>query len=187
SRNAPIGGASFARVRAHCAPNAASNARLAYMIEDLEHLSLAALRARFSELAAPDAAALTGPWRGAFIGPAWLRAVAPRGLALVGLRGWLGKEIAGEKGEAANLVRRGGALARVLPMRLSEAPSLWDGRPCARLSYPRGSPAHWPWVVDELRTLDARRLLGLSFLDLRLARRSPLPFLLVRAEASEAR
>lgn len=155
------------------------------MIEDLERLSLASLRARFSELASPRPATLVGVWRGAFIGPAWLRALAPRGLALVGLRGWIGKEVLDDKGAAANLVRRGGALARVPPMRLAEAPSLWDGRPCARLSYPKGSPAHWPWVVDELRALDGRRLLGLSFLDLPLARRSPLPFLLDRAETAD--
>ena len=139
--------------------------------------SLRGFRRLFITLPVPDAATLSGTFRAEFVGPGWLRKIAPTALVLGGLGGWWGKQFAGD-GRGTNIVHRDGVLAPVMPVDLGLADSLIDRRPCVAVTYPAGSPFPWPWVVDELRFLDDDTLLGLTLLNLRGARRVAFPFLL---------
>jgi hypothetical protein len=60
----------------------------------LNRKSLGAFPALFATLAPPGLDSLPGYYRGEFVGPSWLRAIAPRGLGLIHLGGWWGKELA---------------------------------------------------------------------------------------------
>ena len=131
----------------------------------------------FTSLPAPAAESLTGIWQAEFVGPAWLRLSASPALAIGGLARWRGKEFT-EPGRAVNLVRRGETLARVLPMVVTAAPSLVDGKPGVSLGYPPGSPFPWPWIVDEVRRLDVETLLCMTVVALRWLPRLAFPFLL---------
>ncbi|MDX2006554.1 MAG: hypothetical protein SFU83_14875 [Meiothermus sp.] len=137
--------------------------------------SLGAFRRIYSALEAP--AAVRGLYRSEFVGPSWLRLVAPRGLVILGLGGWCGKEF-GPDGSGVNLLRRGGAVRRGFPVEVAPAPSRVDGRPCLAVTYPPVNPWPWPSVVDELRQLEPGTLLGLTFFRIGPAAHLPLPFLL---------
>ncbi len=100
---------------------------------DIARESLGRLRRLFTSLPAPDT--LTGVCRAEFVGPAWLRALAPPSLALGGLAGWWGKAFDG-RGGAVNIVVRDGTQRRVLPMTIARVPSLIDGIPGLTLGYP---------------------------------------------------
>jgi len=142
-------------------------------------MDLSAYAQAFKRLSAPSEPELHGRFRAEFIGPAWLRLTAGPSVALAGLRHWWGKELSGP-GPAYNLVERRGSMVRTLPMQLGLAGSLVDGRTCAALRYGPESPRPWPHVVDELRTLDEGRLLGMTVIDVPLLRALAFPFLLVR-------
>lgn len=129
----------------------------------------------FATLTAPQT--LVGTFKAEFTGPAWLRAVAGPGLWPLGLGGWCGKQFAAD-GSGMNLVKRGGTVQRVFPIQLVSAPSLVDGRPCISVRYRPENPFPWPHVVDELRWLDEKTLLGLTLVNAAPLRRWPLPFLL---------
>ena len=77
-----------------------------------------------------------------------------------------------------NLVQRKGELRRIYPIRLVPSTSLLDGKPCLSVHYEAECPFPWPYVVDELRWLDASTLLGMTFVDRNPLRKLPLPFLL---------
>lgn len=141
--------------------------------------SLAYFRALFAALPPLEPGVLSGTYRAEFVGPRWLRWLAPRGLALLGLRGWCGKAF-DAAGQAINLVQRDGGIARVLPMHVGVAPSLVDDKHGVRLCYPPGSPLPWPWVVDELRPLPSGTLLALTLTTPGWLPRIPLPFILQR-------
>jgi hypothetical protein len=142
---------------------------------DITHESLSGLRRLFTSLPAP--ATLTGVYRAEFVGPGWLRVLAPPSLALGGLAGWWGKAFDG-KGRAVNIVVRDGTQRRVLPMTVARVPSLIDGMPGLTLSYPKGSPFPWFWVVDELRRLDEHTFLCMTVIKLRGLRKLAFPFVL---------
>ncbi len=135
----------------------------------------------FFSLAPPEISALTGVYRAEFVGPGWLRTLAPLALALGGLRGWWGKAF-GEQGDAINIVERGGIQRRVLPMTVVTAPSLLDGKPAVTLHYPPGSRFPWYWIVDELRRLDETTLLCVTLVNLSWVPKAAFPFLLQRVE-----
>jgi hypothetical protein len=139
--------------------------------------SLGHYRQIFTSLPMPAPESLTGVWQAEFVGPAWLRLSAPPALAIGGLARWWGKEFT-EPGRAANLVRRGADLARVLPMVVTAAPSLLDGKPGISLGYPPGSPFPWPWIVDEVRRLDEQSLLCMTVVNVRWLPKLAFPFLL---------
>ena len=139
--------------------------------------SLRGFRRLFITLPTPDAATLSGHFRAEFVGPDWLRKIAPAALALGGLGGWWGKTFATD-GRGINLVRRERHIAPIMPVYLGLADSMIDRRPCLAVTYPAGSPFPWPRVVDELRFLDNDTLLGLTLLNLRGLRRVAFPFLL---------
>lgn len=146
-------------------------------LEDLNHLSLSVFKPLFSSLPTPELADLQGVYRAQFTGPAWLRRMAPPGLALGGLGGWWGKRFTGE-GRGLNLVLRGGELLECLPFHLAQAPSFVDGKPALAVHYDPGSPFPWNLVIDELRWFGERTLLGMTLATPSLLNRLPLPFLL---------
>ncbi|WP_346765111.1 hypothetical protein [Rhodococcus sp. BL-253-APC-6A1W] len=146
--------------------------------------SLGRLRTRFSELRAPAPADVQGTYRAVFVGPALLRAVAPRAIALGGMRGWHGKRFDGAGG-AVNVLRDGdGTLRDSLPATISTDASWLDGSEALVVSYgtgPQGSaPVPWRWVRDEFRALDDGTLLGLTFVAGPWSRLAASPFALVR-------
>lgn len=144
-------------------------------LTDITRESLVRLRRQFSSLAAPDS--LAGVYRAEFVGPAWLRILAPPALALGGLAGWWGKVFDG-RGSAANIIVRGGTQQQVLPMMAVHAPSLIDGVAGITLIYSKGSPFPWPWIVDEVRRLDNQTLLCITVVRPRGLRWLAFPFVL---------
>lgn len=152
-----------------------SSSALAHRVD--EHGSLATFTAFFAQLPSPQESLLQGRFRAHFVGPGWLRRIAPSAIMLSGLGGWWGKELSGFA-EAHNLVLRRQALNKSHAMLLSQAPSIIDGKPCAQLRYHSGFP--WRWVVDELRVIDDNTLLGMTLANAPLLRRLAFPFLLER-------
>ncbi len=152
--------------------------------------SLGRLRARFTELSAPAQDEVRGTYRAVFVGPAILRAVAPRAIALAGMRRWYGKRFDGA-GEAVNLVRdAGGTVRDILPTRTFVDTSWLDGGDALIVSYgadPRqAAPVPWRWVRDEFRTLDDGTLLGMTFAGGAWSRIAASPFVLVRDDSASA-
>jgi hypothetical protein len=148
--------------------------------------SLRALQRAFRDAPAPELAAFVGLHEGEFVGPTWLRCAATLTLCLFGMPGWSGKAFRPRKTDAdalegENLVRRQGRLVPSIPVRARIAPSGVDGRPALVLSYPPDARFPWPRVRDELRPLDERTLLGLTF-GVPLAPRGGAPFLLRHRE-----
>lgn len=146
-----------------------------------EHLlrqgSLAFYRTLFASLSPPTLSSVTGIYQADFVGPSWLRTIAGPGLYPLGLGGWWGKSFDG-RGQGSNIICRNGQLSPKMPVTLAERPSAIDGRSCLAVNYPPESPFPWPWVVDELRSLDAKRLLGMTLFASGLLKGVALPFLL---------
>lgn len=149
--------------------------------QTLNRLPLRAFPGLFATLVAPAPQRVPGFYRAEFVGPGWLRAIAPRGLVLIHLGGWWGKELR-EDGAGFNLVRRGERLERRFTVRVATACSLIDGKPAIAVRYGADTPLPWPYVVDELRGLDDDSLLGMTIADASMLRGLPLPFLLHRTE-----
>ncbi|GAA2732925.1 hypothetical protein [Actinocorallia aurantiaca] len=149
--------------------------------------SLRALRAAWSTLAAPALTDFEGDFQASFVG-APLRAIAPRGLALVGLPRWYGKRFTppqpgADAVQGVNLLNaRDGGLEETLPMTATIGASLSDGRPALIVAYSVDSRLPWRWVRDEFRVWDPGTFLGMTFVDLPPARRAGgTPFMLTRA------
>lgn len=139
-------------------------------------------QALFAALLPP--AGLQGIWRAEFVGPGWLRALAPPGMALSPLRGWVGKRF-DATGQGANLVRRGGRIQAIVVMQQVARVSRIDGLPVLASQYAADAPWLLRGVADEFRQLDADCLLGLMTVDRPGLRGLALPFLLHRV-ADEA-
>ena len=148
-------------------------------LSNLNHLPLNGFPELFHALTPPAMDEMHGRFRADFVGPAWLRRIAPPGLAPLGLGGWWGKTFDG-RGQGMNIVRRQGQLVEVIPIRLKEADSLVDGRPGLAITYPPGTRFPWPIVIDEVRWLDDATLLGLTLVTKAGLHRLALPFLLQR-------
>jgi hypothetical protein len=133
----------------------------------------------FAALAPPSRDSLVGRFQGEFVGPWWLRHGAPVLLAVLGMRGWWGKDFSA-RGEGLNLVRRREGLRPAVPVVLREAPSRVDGQRGVQVEYPPGCAWYWRLFVDELRWLEGETVLAMSRLELPLLRRLRLPFLLHR-------
>ena len=154
------------------------------MADLVQHRSVRALQRAFREAPAPELVALVGRHEAKFAG--WLRLVGPLSMSLTGMHGWWGKQFrrrADEEDslEGENLLLRQERILTSIPMTARIAPSRLDSRPALQISYP--PDARWPHrrVKDELRPLDERTHLGLSF-GLPLAPRGGAPFLLYRRE-----
>jgi hypothetical protein len=152
--------------------------------KSLNQRSLASFKPLFASLVPPELASLRGIFQAELVGPAWLRRISPIAIALGGMRGWWGKVFDGTP-SANNLVCRDGRVQRSLPLTLTEAPSLVDGRPGITTRY-IGCPFPWPFVVDELRWLDETILLGMMIVNVALLRALAFPFLLRRQDSSLA-
>jgi hypothetical protein len=149
----------------------------------LNQLSLADIRDLFRTLDAPSPDSLSGLYRGAFVGPGWLRSSAGPLLTITGLGGWWGKEVSPDAGRAVNLVRRQGEYQRIFPMYFVQQLSFLDGKPGLVLRYQKDNPFPWPIIVDELRRLDAETMLCMTLVDLPTLRRQTFPFILQSQEA----
>jgi hypothetical protein len=131
----------------------------------------------FAVLDPPPAESLRGVYKGSFVGPGWLRWLAGPLLAVSGLGGWWGKDF-DDRGNAINLVMRQGHMQRRYPMLLNPGLSRLDRQPGLALRYAPDNPLPWPWIVDELRSLQPGLLLGMSMLRSPVLRWLALPFLL---------
>lgn len=143
----------------------------------LNQLSFSQFRPLFSTLTVPPTVSFQGVYRGSFVGPGWLRALAGPALALNGLGGWSGKRFQTD-GSAHNLVQHAGVLEERFPMRLLAVDSALDGLPTLALHYDRGNPFPWPRIVDEIRQLDPGAYLGMTYLNWSGLRQLAFPFLL---------
>jgi hypothetical protein len=144
---------------------------------DLNILSLSQFRLIFKSLSAPAVDSLPGKYRAAFVGPAWLRASAGPALAVSGLGGWWGKEFYAN-GTAINIVLRAGSYGTRFPMKFVQARSFIDQKDGLALQYQHGNPFPWMYIVDELRRIDAERLLGMTIANLPGLRGLAFPFIL---------
>jgi hypothetical protein len=144
------------------------------------------LIARFRALPAPALDALVGTHEAVFVGPAALRAVAPRAIALAGMPRWYGKRFGRGPDDrtlaGVNLLRRAdaGGLEERHPMTATVAPSWLDDAPALVVSYGSGGPVPWRWVRDEFRCADAQTLLGLTLVLSPRSRLLAVPFALER-------
>jgi len=153
--------------------------------EDLPRSPLA-IKRLWKALPAPGEEALEGTHRAIFVGPAPLRALAPRGLAVLGLPGWYGKRFQyGEDGlTGVNLLEQDGAMREYLEMRVAVEPSCQDGAPALVVTYPSDAPLPWREVRDEFRLLGPGELLGMTVVDRPGGRALGTPFLLRREHPS---
>lgn len=147
-----------------------------------------ALRRTWSTLAPLKAADLVGDHEAEFVAP--LRAVAPFGLGLIGLPRWYGKRFvtaADGSTTGVNLLHGGGggsgaaSLQETMPMSVRDGVSRIDGRPAVIIDYAPGTRAPWPWIRDELRSLEDGTIVGMTIVDVRgLSWIGGTPFLLRR-------
>lgn len=151
-------------------------------IESLNQMSLVAIHRLFANLDPPEISSLTGLFRGIFVGPGWLRPLWGPLLAVTGLGGWWGKEIDSPTG-AVNIVFRKGRFERRFPMVFVQQASHLDRRPGLALRYRPDNPFPWPLIIDELRRIDEKIVLGMTLADVASFRRMAFPFVLQSREA----
>lgn len=143
------------------------------------HDAISSYCRRFGLLKAPCEDKLTGRYLALFIGPAWLRFIAPKLLPLGGLPGWAGKSFT-EHGGAINLLEQNAQLREQIPMVRAVKGSCIDGNDALVLTYDSRAPIMLRRLVDELRALDDDTLLGLTHMNFPLLKRFSMPFLLRR-------
>ncbi len=131
----------------------------------------------FSTLDVPEIDQIKGQYQGSFVGPRWLRSAAGPALVLSGLGGWWGKHFKGD-GTAMNLVQHSDQLEPSFPMTLVPVTSVIDGRTGLALNYGAENPFPWPHIVDELRRLDQKSLLGMTYVNTQPLQKLAFPFLL---------
>lgn len=137
---------------------------------------MADLRALFAVLPVPVVEDLTGDWDVSYLGPRVLRMVAPHALGALGLPGWAGKRFTAD-GSGTNRLHDG---TTRLVMTVRANISRVDGEPVAAITYGHDAPLPWPRVIDEVRQLDADRLLCVTVFDVPGGNRNATPFLLTR-------
>lgn len=143
--------------------------------------TVVSLRRAWRSLECPSLPDLVGDWEAEFVAP--LRRVAPVGLGWIGLPRWYGKRFhTDDRGlGGVNLLRGPAGLTETMPMLVAPDLSRSDDHPVVLVQYAAGSPKPWPWVVDELRRLDADTLVGMTVVDVPGGRAlGGTPFLLRR-------
>lgn len=149
------------------------------MSDTLRTQPISKLKALFSTLQAPTADMCSGFYRAEFIGPWWLRLIAGPSVALSGLPGWQGKQFL-TSATATNVLRKKGKTTHALSMRAVSGASQVDGKHGVALHYGIDAPVPWRWIRDEIRVVDAQRILGMTVIKLPVLWRLSFPFLLVR-------
>lgn len=149
-------------------------------IDKLNSTRLSAFARLFADLPSPLQSFTQGTWRAAFVGPAWLRWMAPRGLVLLHFGGWWGKEFSGD-GTGFNYFERGGEMQQAFPLQVILSNSLIDGKPCLAVHYSPQALFPWRFILDELRQLDDNSILGMTILHKPGLPVFPLPFLLTKS------
>ncbi len=150
-------------------------------ITELNQTPLRKFRDLFTSLNIPEANSILGTYRSAFVGPSWLRRSAGPALVISGLGDWWGKEFHAD-GTAINIVSRSGEFSTRFPMQFVIARSLIDGKNGLALHYQPGNPFPWPFVVDEIRQIDASTLLGMTIANFRGLRGMAFPFILQKQD-----
>lgn len=150
-------------------------------IDKLNSTKLLAFTRLFADLPSPTQASSKGTWQAAFVGPAWLRWLAPRGLAMLHFSGWWGKELSGD-GTGINYFERAGKMQQAFPMQVTESTSLIDGKACLVVHYSLQELFPWRFIQDELRQLGVNSLLGMTIINKPGLPVFPLPFLLTKPE-----
>jgi hypothetical protein len=133
----------------------------------------------FCRLKAPTNEQLTGQYMAQFVGPSWLRFLAPKLLPLGGLSGWAGKSFSADNA-AINLLNQKGQLVERVPMVRALCASSVDADEALVLTYDSRAPIMLRSLVDELRTLDSDTLLGLTHMKVPLLKHLLMPFVLHR-------
>lgn len=151
-------------------------------ISEHNQYSLRGFRRLFASLAVPETESLAGKYRGVFVGPGWVRALASPALIISGLGGWWGKDIY-EDGKAINIVLRQGKFSTRFPMEFVRERSHIDGRDGTALHYQKGNPFPWMFIVDEIRRIDGGTLLGMTRPGIPGLRWFALPFILQKQES----
>jgi hypothetical protein len=147
---------------------------------DISHLNgypLHKFRTLFASLPVPEPNSIRGKYRGAFVGPAWVRASVKPALWIAGLSGWWGKEFY-DDGTAINIVLRRGQFLTRFPMEFTRERSFIDGKEGVALHYQKSDPFPLPLIVDEIRRLDGVTLLGITRPNIPGLRWLALPFIL---------
>ena len=147
------------------------------IISEYNALSLRQIQEKFTGLRPPEPGSMQGIQRGIFVGPGWLIPLWPPLLAISGLGGWWGKEIQADD-TAINLVKRQGRFERRFPMYLVEQESHLDGKTGRVFRYQPDNPFPWSLIVDELRRIDERHILGMTLAEVGPLRRLGFPFIL---------
>lgn len=151
-------------------------------ISELNQYSLRKFRRLFASLAVPETDRLAGKYRGVFVGPRWVRALAAPALTISGLGGWWGKDVY-EDGKAINIVLRSGKFSTRFPMEFAREQSHIDGRDGAALHYQKGNPFPWMFIVDEIRRIDGVTLLGMTRPSIPGLRWLAFPFILQKQDS----
>ena len=149
--------------------------------DQLSTASLSHIKTVFSGLHPVPQNVRFGFYRANFIGPAWLRTIAPSGLSLSGLAGWQGKRFL-DPNQATNILKNKDHLIEKMTMRCQEGISDVDGKLGVALTYDKKAPLPWRWVSDELRQLDDTTWLCMTVFNLPLLKHFPMPFLLVKED-----
>ncbi len=153
-------------------------------IDTLNQMSLTAIHRLFTDLDPPEISSLTGIFRGAFVGPAWLRKIWGPLLVITGLGGWWGKEF-DSQGNAVNLVLRKGRFESRFSMVIVHQASHLDRKSGLAMHYRADNPFPWPFIVDELRRIDSMMVLGMTLADIGPFRRLAFPFVLQSREVMD--
>ena len=153
-------------------------------IEELNRLALFDFKDLFTSLKPPPRETLCGIYKGLFVGPGWLRRLSGPLLVITRMGSWRGKDF-DLQGNAVNLVLHKGQIERCFPMRLVEQVSMIDHKPGLALRYAPDNPFPWPWLVDELRSLQTGLVLGMTMVRLRPLQYLALPFVLRSQEGMD--
>lgn len=147
--------------------------------EQVLNAGLTSIRSTYEQLYPMPVSMRRGNYQARFIGPLWLRALAPISLWLTGLPGWWGKRFMHDA-EATNILVKNGRRVEKMSMHCIEDRSLIDGKPTVALHYGNKAPIPWRWVVDEIRVLDDHTLLCMTVVNLPVLKHLSFPFLLSR-------
>lgn len=151
-------------------------------LSQLNQIPLREIRKLFSSLQIPEVQSIAGKYRGAFVGPAWVRTSVKPALWITGLGGWWGKELY-ENGTGINILFRDGKFTTRFRMKFLQARSAVDSRDGLAMHYLQDNLLLWFFIVDEIRHLDESMLLGMTRPRIPRLRWFALPFVLQKQDS----